>query len=210
MKPAAPYVILSKPKLADGPRATVDFETRSVADVRRVGSWLYSRHASTQALCFAYKLPDWKEPKLWHRAHPALGIKESDAPEELFSWIAFGGLVEAHNAMFERNIWANVMRGQHAWPEVPEDLWRCSAAKAAAHALPRSLEGAIEALKLPVKKDSAVGKAFINRYCKPRKLSKEERELFDRVRRVQRRRGRARERLGILPPRRVGRRSVEP
>lgn len=179
MKPAAPHFILVKPKLALAPRATIDFETRSRADVKRVGSWLYSRHVSTQALCLAYMLPGWTEPKLWHRAHPRIGIRENEAPEELFEWIAKGGLVEAHNAMFERNVWANVMREQHDWPEVPEELWRCSAAKAAAHALPRSLEGAIEALGLNVMKDSAAGKLFINRYSKPRKLSKAERELFD-------------------------------
>jgi DNA polymerase len=165
-------------KIVRPPKATVDFETRSLSDVKRVGAWLYSRHKSTQALCFSYKLPGWSDVKRWHRAHPKIGIVETAPPEELFEWIANGGLVEAHNAFFEMCIWQNVMEPQHDWPSVPFEQWRCSAAKAAAHALPRSLEGAIEALGLKVLKDSAAGKAFINRYSKPRKPSKIESELW--------------------------------
>lgn len=174
----SPRVILRKitPTIVR-PRATIDFEGRSAGNLKRIGSWLYSRHRTTQAHCLAYHLPGSDEVKLWHRAYPALDIEESAPPEDLFQWIAEGGAVEAHNAGFEQNFWQNVMQVQHDWPEVPDGQWMCSAAKCAALALPRSLEGAIDALDLPEKKDPR-GENFVNKYCKPVRLSKRERDLL--------------------------------
>jgi len=37
--------------------AIIDFETRSVADLKKVGAWNYSKHPTTEILCMAYKLP---------------------------------------------------------------------------------------------------------------------------------------------------------
>lgn len=143
------------------------------------GAWLYSRHPSTQSLCLSYLLPgmDPKRPKLWHRAHPELDIEETEPPEDLFAYLARGGIVEAHNAFFEMCFWANVAVPQHRWPKVKFSQWRCSAAKAAAASLPRGLAEAIDALNLPVRKMES-GKALINKYCKPRKLTKADKELF--------------------------------
>lgn len=54
----------------------------------------------------------------------------------------------------------------------PLDLkWRCTAAKAAAHALPRNLEGACLAMRLPIQKDME-GRRLILKHCKPRKITK--------------------------------------
>lgn len=86
---------------------------------------------------------------------------------ELFEWIESGGLVEAHNAAFERAIWMNVAVPRHGWPAVGPDQWRCSAAKAAAHALPRSLDDAIDTLYLDVRKDME-GSALMKKLVKPR------------------------------------------
>lgn len=161
------------------PRATADFETRSACVLKRRGAYLYSKHPTTQLLCLRYLLPgmDPHKPKLWHRAHPDIGIEESPPPEDLFEWIALGGMVEAHNANFEMFIWENCARLQHYWPAVPFEQWICSAAKAAACALPRSLDGAISALGLPDKKNPA-GERLIKKYSIPKKLTKAERELW--------------------------------
>lgn len=163
------------------PRATVDFETRSACDLLRRGAWLYSKDPSTEILCLSYHLPGMnpRKPTLWHCAHPAIGIEESPWPtlQPLFEWIEQGGKVEAHNATFEMSMWENNAFPLLRWPPVRREQWMCSAAKAAAHALPRSLDGAINALGLPIKKDAA-GKALINRYSKPRKLTKAEAELW--------------------------------
>jgi DNA polymerase len=108
-------------------------------------------------------------------------MPEADMTElcELFDWIESGQLVEAHNAAFERAMWRNQAVPAHGWPEVPNTSWRCSAAKAAALSLPRSLEDAIEALFLEVKKDTE-GAALMKKMVKPRNPLKAERTAWGR------------------------------
>src|SRR6185436_8503592 len=158
------------------PRATVDFETRStvpLAGSRGWGSWRYSIDPTTEVLCLAFRLPYWKKGRveLWHPAFPHLGIEEEGRSlGELFLWVHDGGLVEAHNAFFERCIWLNKCVGKmkQPWPEIHADQWRCSAAKAAAHTLPRGLDEALEAMKIPVRKDEE-GAKLMRQMVQPRR-----------------------------------------
>lgn len=184
--------------------ATADFETRSAANLKKTGSWKYSLDPTTQALCMAFRLPYWKKGRtaLWHPAFPQFGLAETGTDHliELFNWIVEGELVEAHNAWFERGIWQNIMAVRYGWPAVGGHQWRCSAAKAAAHALPRSLDDAAYALGLSIRKDAAGSKVMMkmNKPRKPRKaevlawqkehgkvpmplLWHESRELFDQL-----------------------------
>jgi DNA polymerase len=154
------------------PRATIDFETRSECSIRNCGSWRYSLDPTTSILCLGFRLPYWTEGRtaLWHPAFPHLEITEADAINdlsELFEWTMNGGLVEAHNAWFERGIWVNQCLPM-GWPEIAPQQWRCSAAKAAAHALPRALDDVCEALDLPITKD-AEGHKVMRKVTSPRK-----------------------------------------
>ncbi len=153
-------------------KATIDFETRSACSIKDCGSWRYSLDPTTQVMCLAFRLPHWEKDRtaLWHPAFPHLGVKEADCPEleELFAWIAEGKLVEAHNCWFERGIWTNICVPKLGWPEVGHRQWRCSAAKAAAHSLPRSLDGCTLALDLRTKKD-VEGAKVMKKMAKPRK-----------------------------------------
>lgn len=179
--PCAAAALPKPPLERKPPRAIIDFETRSAADLKRVGAWLYSRHHTTQILCLSYWLPGMNpaKPKLWHRAHPELGIKESPPPQDLFDYIASGGPIEAHNAEFEIDIWENIAVPDHGWPGIAPEQWMCSAAKAAGHSLPRSLEGACDALNLPINKDPR-GKTLLRTYSQPNaRLMRVARELFD-------------------------------
>lgn len=157
--------------------ATADFETRSAANLKKTGSWKYSLDPTTQALCMAFRLPYWKKGRtgLWFPAFPEFGLVETGTDElvELFNWIIQGELVEAHNAWFERGIWQNIMAVRYGWPAVAGNQWRCSAAKAAAHALPRSLDDAAAALGLSIRKDAAGSKVMM-KMNKPRKPLKKE------------------------------------
>lgn len=142
-------------------------------------------HPTTQVLCLAYHLPSWAPTRtgLWHPSFPTLGIAEGQSFGdllELIAWIEGGGLVEAHNAFFERGIWANIMVPRYGWPAVQPDQWRCSAAKAAAYALPRGLDDVITALKLPIHKDMA-GHKLMMKMNKPRKPRKKEREAWAKL-----------------------------
>ena len=145
----------------------LDFETRSTVNLKKQGMHRYAEDPSTEVLCLAYAFDDGPV-QLWHRGHP--GIEESDPPEELLSLVGDRRTVlEAHNAGFERCIWANW--GQLAgWPQIADHQWRCTAAKAASHNLPRSLEGVSYALDLAVKKDDD-GHRLMLKLSKPRKAT---------------------------------------
>jgi DNA polymerase len=161
--------------LENQPPATIDFETRSTADLKKMGSWLYSKHPTTEAMCLSYRLPFWPEGevKRWHMAHPLLGIEETPLPQDLFDWITSGGLVEAHNSFFERVIWLNVMVARRHWPRVDHLQWRCSASRCSAASLPRSLEMAAVAMDLDIQKDMD-GRRLMLKMCKPRQMRKDE------------------------------------
>lgn len=166
---------------------TIDFETRSKVSVKDVGAYEYARHPSTDVLCLAYLLDGGDEVDLWHPAFrdqtplvgktkrerdaPPWDLLESLAPEELFYAVTAGKLFEAHNAFFERCVWHFVMVVKYGWPPVQPEQWRCSAAKAAAYALPRKLEKVAEALGLAQRKDME-GHRLMLRLTKPRKRTK--------------------------------------
>ncbi len=167
------------------PRATIDFETRSACSLRKHGAWRYSLHPSTEVLCLAFRLPSWVEGRvsLWHPAFPHLGIAESDNWSdivELVDWIFAGGLLEAHNVWFEYCIWTNILQPQFDFPPIPAASWRCSAAKASAHALPRGLDDVVTVLKLSEKKD-AEGHKLMLKLSKPRKSWKKERDRWEQT-----------------------------
>lgn len=155
-------------------RATIDFETRSAADLKSVGSWMYSKHHTTEIMCLAYHLPGMgrRETRLWHPKYPHIGIHtEGDSLEPLFDFIRAGGMIEAHNNMFELVIWQHIGVAIHGWPAIQPWQWFCTAAKASAHALPRKLGDACDALQLSERKDEA-GEALLKKYSRPAKLTK--------------------------------------
>jgi DNA polymerase len=146
--------------------ATMDFETRSAANLKKVGGFRYAVDESTSVLCLAYRLPG-QPIKLWH---PWL---EDEEPDDLLEWIASGGLVEAHNAEFEYAIWNLHCVRKYHWPRLAPSQLRCSAAKGAALALPRALEDLGSALRLSVQKDME-GRRLMLKMSKPRKATKKD------------------------------------
>lgn len=146
---------------------TIDFETRSPVDLRKTSAWVYAENPATSILCIA-----WKKDN-----DPARVLTRFDRmPSQLMSAIVDEEcLFEAHNAEFERAIWHHILHKRHGWPDVPIRRWRCSAAKAAAFALPRSLGDAGDALALDIQKDKE-GHALMLKMCKPRAPRKKERE----------------------------------
>lgn len=160
----------------------MDFETRSSLPLRTHGTWRYSVDLTTEILCLAWRLPSCAlgQTALWHPAFPHLGIAEEGREDltGLFAWIAKGGLVEAHNAFFERCIWLNKFV-QFGAPFINSEQWRCSAAKAAAHSLPRGLDDALAALRLPVRKDED-GAKLMKAMVQPRKAVKRDKRDWRR------------------------------
>jgi DNA polymerase bacteriophage-type len=149
-------------------RATIDFETRSSIDLKKVGAFRYGQHWDTRALCLAYKIPG-QEVKLWHPDLPP--------PIDLFFWVEDGGMVEAHNAEFEWVIW-NYVQTRHGWPALSWKQLLCSAAKGAVMGLPRSLEGLCDVLNTEVRKDKD-GKKIMLRLAKLKRPTTKEPDSWD-------------------------------
>lgn len=142
--------------------AHIDFETFSEADPDRVGAHVYAAHPSTDILCMAWALHD-EEPSLWLPGQPF--------PDRLGRHVAWGGRMTAHNAAFERLIWCYVGMRRYDFPVVDDEQWWCTAAQAAAMALPRALDEAAAALGNAQQKDLA-GRRIMLQVSQPRKPTK--------------------------------------
>lgn len=142
-----------------------DFETRSEADLRKVGAWAYSEHPSTEVICCAWAADDgpvegWINPDLG-----TLGrLKKSNIPEGLRKLVSHDTTFEAHNVAFEIAIWENVCARRYGWPKLRLDRWRDTMAVACYYALPAALDNLAKVLGLPGKDPE--GARLITRYSK--------------------------------------------
>lgn len=136
-------------------RIVLDFETRSRCDLKKAGAFKYSLDPSTQPTCLAIKSSREDEVRFFDFSK----INNHWTLQSVFFQTFWKCLIDsgyrftAHNAFFERCIYTNILVNRYGWPEIPVKQWRCTAAKASACALPRSLAGAGEALKLTIQKD---------------------------------------------------------
>ncbi len=148
-------------------RLFIDIETRSPANLKQTGQYVYAEDERTEIIVVCYALDD--DPvETWFpvRGEPmpdVLALALADPKVQLV----------AHNASFER-ILLNARPGRLlGFPALPLERWDCTAARAAAMCLPRTLEGAAAAAGLPAEKDKE-GHALMLRMCKPRKPRKGE------------------------------------
>jgi len=151
-------------------RVILDFETRSMADLKKQGAFKYSLDPTTQPTCLAFKIVG--EPTVYFLDFEMVNRPFKDLPEKFRKlWheiVREKYLIVAHNVFFDASIYTNILYKRYGWPNIPFRQYRCTAAKAAACALPRSLEGAGEALRLPIQKDKR-GYVAVMATCKPTK-----------------------------------------
>ena len=142
---------------------SIDFETRSMADLPEVGLDKYANDPSTEVLCIAWG----NKPDNVHVATP-LSWKALQPLNTLLEHVRNGGKIAAWNAMFEYTIWNCVCVPKYGWP--PLKLEQCidTMAVAAASNIPQGLEDAGDFLDANYKKD-ATGKKLIQKLCKPHK-----------------------------------------
>lgn len=143
----------------------LDFETRSQVDIWKSGAWIYSTSPTTEVLCVAFAI--------------------DDSPVYLNDWFMLRQLAEdpgtlfvAHNAFFERSIWANILVPKFGFPPVPLKKWRDTMAKACAYGLPKSLEKASKAMGLIQGKDKA-GRQIMLLMSKPKKITDKGEVVYD-------------------------------
>jgi DNA polymerase len=169
----------------------IDIETFSKCNLKKCGVFRYAEDPSTEILIVCYSfgnglvtmwipvderdLPQGIIEALWARVK-ARGIPVSHiyvgkkCPGSIVAHALAGGEFGAHNAQFERTL-LNGRPGQRiGFPRTNVPRWKCTAAKAAAHGLPRALGNAATTLGTYPKNEEGVNAM---RACtKPRKPTK--------------------------------------
>jgi len=165
---------------------SIDFETRSKANLPDVGLDIYANDPTTEVLCIAFGTqPDNVE--VCKRSDPEFDrffVFKEYPLDHLLSHVAHGGKIQAWNAMFEYAIWNCVCVPKYGWP--PLKLEQCidSMAIAAANNVPQSLDDAGAFMDSTHKKD-AIGARLIQKLCKPNRKGEFEndpellQQLFD-------------------------------
>lgn len=159
-----------------------DFETFSTAPLKKCGGYRYALDPSTEILCFCWAVDDG-EVYAWvpcimnaqARAHGfpinAFWFYGRDVPAPLARAVAGGATFAAHNASFERAVWQSIVVKRHGGPPTHPKQFVCTAARASAAGLPRSLEGVGMALDTKQQKDTE-GAKLLRKFAMPRKPSK--------------------------------------
>ena len=146
--------------------ATQKYDTLTGAKVKgigAVGAAVYTQHPSAEVLSFQYDLKDGRGPQFWKPGMPN--------PKELFDYMAAGGLLEAHNSMFEYRTWTAICSRRYGWPSLDQKQLRCSMAKARQHALPGALGDVGRVLNIAHQKDKE-GTRLLNKFSIPRNPTK--------------------------------------
>jgi DNA polymerase len=134
-----------------------DFESRSAADLPKVGAHRYSEDPTTEIICFSYQ-PEGEAVRRAER----WGAFCRDVDERLRA----GARFVCHNATFERAMWNE--KADHELRITPE-MQDCTLARAAACGLPASLDNLAKALRTKVQKDTE-GYRLMLKMCKPKTL----------------------------------------
>jgi len=125
----------------------LDFETASKCDLPETGLGRYLVDPTTRPTCLTFRLPGMAVTDLWEFGKPF--------PSQIMRAIERGAHFWAHNAPFDFHIWNEVLSAfVPDLPRVRIEQVRCSAARARYNGLPGSLEGACDALGLPIRKDT--------------------------------------------------------
>ena len=93
---------------------TIDFETRSVVDLKKHGLFVYAEHPTTDAICLGVQVED-EEPRIWINPYfrkvlydAGFGPYPEMSTEELAGLIKQADVTVAQNSMFEYVIWNEV------------------------------------------------------------------------------------------------------
>jgi DNA polymerase len=139
---------------------SIDFETRSTAELPDVGLDNYANHPSTEVLCIAFGTTPQNVKVTAPNQTTNLDLND------LLAYVRGGGKIAAWNAMFEYAIWNCVCVPKYGWPVLKLEQCIDTMAVAAANNIPQSLEDAGAFLDAQYQKDP-IGKRLIQKLCKP-------------------------------------------
>ena len=146
----------------------LDFETKSEANIKRVGAFRYAADPTTRVLIASWSIEDeWGcgPVKRWTCLHER-------PPQDLIDLVASGAVVCAHNAMFELAVWTYVCEPR-GWGKMSPYQMDCTMARAHVMALMGSLDMATRLMRVPHRKNPD-GSRLMHLFSIPRKLKKKE------------------------------------
>lgn len=166
------------------PRVHVDFETRSICDLRTKGATMYAQHWTTSPTMLSFigygiaevfdfmgdplsRYQSSVYPTVQREDDPRLQSCPPPCPTAILKAIAEGAIFVAHNARFEQEIWYWICHLKWGWP-MPQK-WSCTAARSRYNGLRASLAGSGSDLEIDMKKFEREGDTFIKDFCIPRK-----------------------------------------
>lgn len=122
---------------------TLDFETRSQANLKRVGAWRYCEDPTTEVLTLCWRVNgdrfNWV---------PGLDVDDlavlAEDPDVIFV---------AHGAQFEKAAWRKIMMPTYGLPDVPNERWIDTQASCAYKNVPLGLDEVSRVLNLETQKD---------------------------------------------------------
>ena len=138
----------------------LDVETKAVIDLKKAGMHRYAEDEGSDVLCACFAFDD-EEVQVWSAGEPC--------PERVALHAISGGLFCAHNFQFEKAIWHYILAPRYGWPEPALEQWRCTAAKAAYMALPRSLGEAAYVMGVSEQKDEG-GYKIMMQFSRPQRI----------------------------------------
>ena len=149
---------------------SIDFETRSVIDLKENGLDIYANDKSTEVLCIAFGtvLDNVTIVGLEQNVFVDDLVVRRHKFNGLIEHVRAGGKIQAWNALFEYAIWNCVCVPKYGWPELKLSQVIDSMAIAAANNVPQSLEEAALFMDAQHKKDP-IGAKLIQKLCKPLK-----------------------------------------
>ncbi len=123
----------------------LDFETRSILDLKKVGTYVYANHPSTEIMALGYGFAD-QPIRVCKLGMPC--------PPEVVEHVRSGGRCSAHNAVFELVLWNYCYRRHYpSLPELKISQIDCTMVMAYSMGLPGSLDKASAAMGIDQQKD---------------------------------------------------------
>lgn len=140
----------------------LDLETRSVADLPKVGAKVYAEDDTSEVMCLVARTD--KGRFTWHFRECPTKL------ERLYDLFIRGDQIAAWNAPFEYHVWNSVMVRLFDAPPLKIEQMRCTMARAYAMSLPGALEKCAIALEMKQQKDME-GNKLMRRLCKPKEIT---------------------------------------
>jgi DNA polymerase bacteriophage-type len=137
-----------------------DIESRSPADLKKVGVYVYASNPATEIICLSYAVDDGAV-KTWRPGDPVPDEFKEAATNP--SWTS-----AAHNSAFETTMAQFILHPRHGFPLIPVERQRCTQAMSLALGLPAKLNKLADALEQVNRKDMA-GERLMHMMSKPRK-----------------------------------------